>query len=35
MLAEVGHRLGEVVEQQGGQVPADAEADQDTLHGDV
>jgi len=35
MLVEVGHRVAEVIQQQGGHVLADAQADQDALHGDV
>ena len=35
VLAEVGYRVAEVVHEQGGHVLADAEADQDALHGDA
>ncbi len=35
VLAEVGDGIAEVLEQQGGHVPADAQADQDALYGDV
>ena len=35
MLAEVGDGVAEIVEQQGGHVAADAQADQDALDGDV
>ena len=33
MLPEVGHRLPEVLQEQGGQILADPQADQDALHG--
>ena len=33
--AEAGHRVPEVVQEQGGHVLADAQADQDALHGDA
>jgi len=35
VLAEVSHRVAEVVQEQGCHVPAYAEPDQDALHGDV
>ena len=35
VLAEMGHGVAEVVQEQGGHVLADAQADQDALHGDA
>src|ERR1051325_2361468 len=35
VLAEVGDRVAEVIQQQGGHVLADAQADQDALYGDI
>ena len=35
VLAELGYRVAEVVEERRCHVLADAEADQDALHGDV
>src|SRR5437016_3017613 len=35
MLAEVSHRVAEVVEEQRGHVPAHPQTDQNALHGDI